>query len=105
MNTSIVTQPRRNSHKGRTLTVKLRQDVAQAIGELATRRQLQTEVLVNEILEQHIQAQLMAPKSSSAAFLLSIAGMFNSGIEDTSENVRLVVTDFILQKHPGPPAL
>ncbi|MFN8495488.1 MAG: type II toxin-antitoxin system Phd/YefM family antitoxin [Caldilineaceae bacterium] len=37
--------------------------------------------------------------STSAALLLSMAGMFNSGNTATSEQVKALVTDFILHKH------
>ncbi len=33
-----------------------------------------------------------------ASFLLSLAGMFDSGPNDTSEHVNSVVSDFILEK-------
>jgi hypothetical protein len=69
------------------------------VRELAAQRQLPTDVLINEILEQHIAKQSTPSRSMDAAFLLSLSGMFQSGVADTSENVRAVVTDFILSKH------
>ena len=36
---------------------------------------------------------------SGIDFLMSIAGMFDSGISNTSENAETIVTDFILKKH------
>ena len=36
---------------------------------------------------------------TSKNFLLSIAGTFSSGIEDTSENVKTVITDILLKKY------
>jgi prevent-host-death family protein len=34
-----------------------------------------------------------------AAFLLSLAGLFDSGYEDTSEQAKSLVEEFILQRH------
>jgi hypothetical protein len=62
------------------------------------------EILINEILEQYIASQPFVKKPSGAAFLLSLAGMFNSGASSASENVRAIVTDFILEKHRGKPS-
>jgi hypothetical protein len=39
------------------------------------------------------------PKQSASDFLLSMAGIFDSGLKDTSENVEAVVMDAILKKH------
>ena len=80
-------------------SIKIHQDTAHKIALIATRRQMKPEALVNEILEQYIVSQYPAQEQSGAAFLLSIAGMFNSGPNDTSEHVRAIVTDFIRQKH------
>ncbi len=38
-------------------------------------------------------------KQSASDFLLSLAGIFDSGLKDTSENVEAIVMDFILKKH------
>jgi hypothetical protein len=40
-----------------------------------------------------------APKQSASDFLLSMAGIFDSGLKDTSENVEAIVMDAILKKH------
>jgi len=72
---------------------------ARQIALLAAKRQKTPEVLVNEILEQYIVSQSMAQEQSGTAFLLSIAGMFDSGPNGTSEHVHPIVTDSILHKH------
>lgn len=38
-------------------------------------------------------------KQQGAAFLLSLAGLFDSGHEDTSERAETLVEEFILQRH------
>lgn len=40
-----------------------------------------------------------AGSTSDADFLLSMAGLFDSGIEDTSANVEAIVAESILEKH------
>lgn len=50
-------------------------------------------------LKENYQTTQIETPSASATLLLSIAGMFNSGIADTSENVKPLVADLILQKH------
>lgn len=39
------------------------------------------------------------PKQDGIEFLMSIAGMFDSGSTDTSSNAKDIVADCILQKH------
>ena len=79
--------------------ISINQAVAQGIDSIATKRQMKVEILINEILEQYIASQHIVKKQSGAAFLLSLAGMFDSGASSVSENVRAIVTDFILNKH------
>ncbi len=79
--------------------VKINTEIAQEIDSIATRQQMRVEVLINEVLSQFVLSQSDTTKQSGAAFLLSIAGVFDSGTTDTSENVRDIVRDFILQKH------
>ncbi|MDM8527845.1 hypothetical protein QUF58_06465 [Anaerolineales bacterium HSG24] len=38
-------------------------------------------------------------ESTGAVSLMAMAGMFESGHDDTSENVKTIVSDFILEKH------
>jgi hypothetical protein len=80
-------------------SIKIPDETAQKIAFIATKRQMKPETLVNEILEHYLASEYPAQGQSGAAFLLSLAGMFNSGSNDTSEHVGEVVTDFILQKH------
>ncbi|MBN1991397.1 MAG: hypothetical protein JW953_01745 [Anaerolineae bacterium] len=80
-------------------SVNIREDIAQRVAFLASRRRMTLESLINKILEQYIVNQ--AQEQSGTDFLLSIAGMFDSGPNDTSENVRVVVADAIIQKHHG----
>jgi hypothetical protein len=54
---------------------------------------------VNEILQHYVAEQSITPESSEATFLLSLAGMFQSGVTDTSKNSHSIVKDFILKKH------
>jgi hypothetical protein len=79
--------------------VKIRDDTAHKITLIAASRQIKPEALVNEILEEYVANQNPTQEQSGAAFLLSIAGMFNSGPNDTSEHVPAIVTDFIQQKY------
>jgi hypothetical protein len=74
------------------------QVTAQAMDSIAAKRQVRVEVLVSEALEQVIASQSFTKKQSGAAFLLSLAGMFNSGDSDVSENVQPIVADFLLKK-------
>jgi len=81
-----------NAPRNPVISVKLRPDIAPGIHEIAKQRQLSVEALVNEIL-QHYVAEQVVVKSDGAAFLLALAGIFNSGVADTSENVRAIVTN------------
>ena len=58
--------------------VRISQAVAQEIDSIATKRQTKVEVLINEILERYIVNQSLAKRRNGTAFLLSLAGMFNS---------------------------
>jgi hypothetical protein len=78
--------------------VRISQAVAQEIDSIATKRQVKVGVLINEILERYIVNQFLAKRRNGTAFLLSLAGMFNSGVSSASENVRAIVTDFILNQ-------
>ena len=84
--------------------VRISQAVAQEIDSIATKRQIKVETLVNEILERYIVSQSLAKRRNGTAFLLSLAGMFNSGVSSASENVRAIVTDFILSQQEEKPS-
>lgn len=84
--------------------ISINQAVAQRIDSIATKRQMKVGILINEILEQYIASQHIVKKQSGAAFLLSLAGMFNSGVSSVSENAHAIVTDFILNKHEEKPS-
>ncbi len=84
--------------------VRISQAVAQEIDSIATKRQVKVEVLINEILERYIVNQFLAKRRNGTAFLLSLAGMFNSGASSASENVRAIVTDFILNQQGEKPS-
>ncbi|MFN8483763.1 MAG: hypothetical protein U0768_12055 [Anaerolineae bacterium] len=81
------------------LSVRVRQDIAQHISEIAAQRHLAVDALVNDILQQYVADQGDLPNSTGGASLLSMAAMFNSGVSDTSENVRAVVTDFLVSRN------
>jgi hypothetical protein len=83
--------------------LQISDNTARQIALLAAKRQKSPEALVNEILDQYIISQSMAQNQSCTAFLLSIAGLFDSGPNDTSEHVQSVVTDSILYKHRDTP--
>ena len=84
-------------------SVKINPDLAQEITLMAV-QSVKVETLITEMLEQYVANRPLTTKSGGAAFLLSLAGMFNSGANRASENVRAVVTDFILRKHGKEPA-
>ena len=67
------------------LTVRINSTIAQKINSIAAERQVEMETLVNEILEQYVASQSVAKEQGGAAFLLSIAGMFDSGAENASD--------------------
>jgi hypothetical protein len=52
-----------------------------------------------ELLERFPGDQPASQSQNDGAFLLSMAGMFDSGPNDTSENVSAIVADFVLKKH------
>jgi len=82
-------------------SVNIRDDVAQKIARLAAKRQMKPEVLINKVLDTYVANESLAQEQSGTAFLLSVAGMFDSGPNDTSEHVRTIVTDSIVQKFRG----
>jgi hypothetical protein len=92
-----------NTPRNTAFSVRLRPDIVPEIYEIAEQRHLSVEALVNEILQLYVADQVTPVKSDGAAFLLTLAGSFNSGVVDTSENVRAVVTDFILHRHGQAP--
>jgi len=79
--------------------LRISDNTARQIALLAVERQKSPEVLANEILDQYIVSQSMAQEQSGTAFLLSIAGMFDSGPNDTSRHVHPIVADAIVHKH------
>lgn len=79
--------------------VSINRDIARKIAAIAARRQVKVETVVNEILQSYLTGQPPVQKQRDTEFLLSIAGMFDSGINDTSERVPAVITDQLLKKH------
>ncbi|OQY32448.1 MAG: hypothetical protein B6I38_04600 [Anaerolineaceae bacterium 4572_5.1] len=78
--------------------VRISQTVAREIGSMAKKRQTETETLINEILERYVVSQTLPQKQSGADYLLSLAGIFDSGENNASENVNAIVSDFILNQ-------
>ncbi len=68
-------------------TVRIDPSVAQEIDSIAAERQVKVEILVNEILARYVASQSVAKKQGGVAFLLSIAGMFDSGAGNASDEV------------------
>ncbi len=83
---------------GGPFPIRMSQATAQAMDSIAAKQQVRLEALVSEVLEEYIASQSFAKRQSGAAFLLSLAGMFNSGIGNVSENVQPIVADFLLKK-------
>jgi hypothetical protein len=79
--------------------INIRDDLAKKIATIANERQIKVEALVNEILERYLVTQSVVNTQSGPEFLLSIAGCFDSGTQDTSDQVQEIVADFILRKH------
>jgi len=105
MSESLVVTTKRNPGQTEgSFPVRIGQAVAQEIDSIATKRQIKVEVLINEILERYIINQSLAKKRNGTTFLLSLAGMFNSGVSSASENVRAIVTDFILNQQGEKPS-
>jgi hypothetical protein len=52
-----------------------------------------------ELWERYPGDRPVSQSQNDGAFLLSIAGMFDSGPNDSSENASAIVADFILKKH------
>lgn len=95
MGTKIfTTQPKKKKKTG-GFSVKIRQDLAQTIHELASQRQVEAESLVNDILEEHLTTQTI----SDTEYLFLMGGMFRSEPSDTSEHVSEIVTDYLLKKY------
>jgi hypothetical protein len=84
---------------GQMKIFNVRDDMAREIAFLAAKRKMSPEALVNEILEQYVIRQSLTQEQSGPAFLLSIAGMFDSGPNETSERVQAVVAASIIEKH------
>lgn len=49
--------------------------------------------------ENNIEAENGQLKQSGTNFLLSIAGMFDSGTNDTSQDIEPIIVDFVMKKH------
>lgn len=95
MVTKVLSSEKKSRKKVRSFSVKIRHDLAQAIHDLATKRQVQAETLVNNILEEHLTPQ----PQSDTEFLFSLGGMFSSEPADTSENVRAEVAEYLKKKY------
>ena len=98
-NSRVVTNKENLGQTENSFPIRINQAVAQEIDSIAAKQQTKAEILINEILEQYITNQRFAKKQNGAAFLLSLAGMFNSGASNISENVHDIVSDFVLNKH------
>lgn len=83
----------------RGVPVNIRFDILRQIDGIAEQQQIQPELLINTILEQYVSAQSVPQPSRSGAFLLSIAGMFDSGANTASEHVSDTLKESILQKY------
>jgi len=80
-------------------SVSIRNDIAGKMDYIASTLRMKKEILINTVLEQYISEYSDVPVQSGAQFLLSLAGMFVSGISDGSENVSTIVRDFISRKY------
>ncbi len=65
--------------------ITIRDDIVQKITLIAAKYQKKPDALVNEILESYIDHQSIDRQQSGTAFLQSIAGIFASDTQDTSE--------------------
>jgi len=74
--------------------INLQQDTLQKMILLATERRIELDALVNEILEQYLTTQPIVKHKNDPAFLLSMAGMFESDVSNSSEIVNKIVADF-----------
>lgn len=80
--------------------VKIRRDIWQRLDGIAEQQHLQPESLINTILEEYVHDQEEAQQpSDDAAFLLSMAGMFETDTNRASEQVHEIVKTFIENKH------
>jgi hypothetical protein len=84
---------------GNGVPINIGADIFNQIDGLAKQQHVRSELLINKILEQYISKQAITPQSSSAEFLLSIQGMFDTGENTTSERVKEVVKGLIRDKH------
>lgn len=81
-------------------SINIRRDILQNIHGIAEKQHLTSESLINHILEQYIRNALLPPQpSQDAAFLLSMAGMFHSEKQHTSEHVHEIVSTYVETKH------
>lgn len=77
-------------------------EIANQIRRIAKERDTEAESLVNDILRDYVARKGQAEKSRNSEdvqFLLSMAGLFDSGEDDTSENVENILKEFFSQKH------
>lgn len=81
------------------ISVSIRNDIAEKIDYIASTLRMGKESLINKILEQYIADYSFFPRQSGVNFLLSVAGVFDSGMSDGSENVSTIVRDFISRKY------
>ena len=97
----IINTERKFGHTENSFPIMINQTIAKKIDSIAAKRQTDTEILVNEILERYIIAHSHSKKQNGADFLLSLAGMFDSEENNASENVSNIVSDFILNQQRG----
>jgi len=80
-------------------SVSIRNDIAEKMDYIASTLRMKKEILINTVLEQFISEYSVIPEQNGVNFLLSVAGVFDSGMSDGSENVSTIVRDFILRKY------
>lgn len=78
--------------------INIRADLLSKIGGIAAQQHKQVDTFINAILEQYLSHTPQQP-SPDATFLLSIAGMFDSGSTTASEQVNEIVGDAVAKKY------
>jgi hypothetical protein len=99
MSQPIITTDTTRNNGPSSFPVTVSPDLAQAIDALAAKRQITVDTLINDVLRHYLLSQTDKAAHNGKNSLLSMAGMFDSGSEDTSENVRDIVKNFILDRH------
>lgn len=84
-------------------SVRINHNTAQKLADIATKRAITVERLINEILANYVADDVLADEQSDVKFLTSISGLFESGYHITTEDTKMLIREQIVNKYSTDP--